>query len=346
MSGAVIAGHRASKMTSSSAESCIFCNSMTPETTHHLFWECTAWKGIREKHALALQAWKPDWPACFACCGILTDGVCIDSPAVDRGGHGPVVVPDSQPQFVMLEEHLSDGHVVVFTDGACVHNQCQRLRKAGLGAWWADDHANNVSEPLPGAAQTNQRAELLAVIRVLQIENRPVHVKTDSKYVLDGCLRNRFAWAAMQWRRVSNADLWKQLHSLLQKRAASFRITKVKGHATASDVAAGRVAFLDKFGNDAADALARKGAAIHAPSKDIVRAVRHRFAVTKSVQHMMVDILLARSACKPTEDSSSSSSLAGASSDDTCSSSTESSTSSESDGHVVNIAQTSFSAFR
>ena len=150
-------------------------------------------------------------------------------------------------------------------------------------------------------------------------------------------------WAAMQWRRVSNADLWKQLHSLLQKRAASFRITKVKRHATAFDVAAGRVAFLDKFGNDAADALARKGAAIHAPSDDIVRAVRHRFAITKSVQQMMVGILLAQSACKPTEDSSSSSSLAGASSDDTCSSSTESSTSSESDGHVVNIAQTQVS---
>ena len=61
---------------------------------------------------------------------------------------------------------------------------------------------------------------------------------------------------------------------------------------TASDVAGGRVVFLDEFGNDAADALARKGAATHAPSNGTVRAVKHRFAVTKSVQRMMVAILM------------------------------------------------------
>ena len=86
--------------------------------------------------------------------------------------------------------------------------------------------------------------------------------------------------------------------------------------------------------------MARKGAATHAPSHDTVRAVKHRFAVTESVQKMMVDILLARSACKPVADSSSSSPSELTSSDGSCTSSTESSTSSESDGQVDNIAQT------
>ena len=63
LSGAVVTGHRSSKFEPSVAEWCLFCDSWVPETTHHLFWECTAWHGIREKHKLAVKAWKPDWPA-------------------------------------------------------------------------------------------------------------------------------------------------------------------------------------------------------------------------------------------------------------------------------------------
>eukprot|EP00973_Karenia_brevis_P082927 11499771-Karenia_brevis.AAC.1 len=56
---------------------------------------------------------------------------------------------------------------------------------------------------------------------------------------------------------VTNADLWKQLDELLCSRPeANFLITKVKGHATAEDVVAGRTTDMNKFGNDAADELA------------------------------------------------------------------------------------------
>ena len=117
--------------------------------------------------------------------------------------------------------------------------------------------------------------------------------------------------------------------------------TKVKGHATADDVASGRVALLDKFGNDAADALAGKGAATHALPPAEVRAVKHRYAVAQSVQHMMVAILLARAACNLEADCSASSSSSSSPFDgcNSGASSTEGSYS-EPDGHIGHDVQT------
>ena len=288
--------------------------SFTSESVHRMFWECTAWQNIREKHALASQAWRPDWPACFACCGLLTDGVCIDvpppMPACDPE-------PESEPLLLVLDEQFIRGCVVVYTDGACTNNQYSSLRKAGLGAWWADGHARNLSESLPGAAQTNQRAELLAVIRVLEVESRPVHIKTDSQYVCRGC-GSCEAWAADRWRKVHNSDLWQRLHKLLQTRRSHFHISKVKGHASRSDVLKGRVKAEDKHGNDSADTLARAGAALHALPPAVVHAAKHRHAVAESVQRMMVEIVLARASCKSESNSSTGTSHADSAASSSC----------------------------
>ena len=103
---------------------------------------------------------------------------------------------------------------------------------------------------------------------------------------------------------------------------------------------------LNKHGNDAADALARKAAATHALPPDKIRAAKHRFAVRQSVQQMMVAILTARAACKPSTESSSSSPSTPKSSVGSSTSSTESDTSdssSESDRQVVIIALTQVS---
>eukprot|EP00973_Karenia_brevis_P031867 4397091-Karenia_brevis.AAC.1 len=69
---------------------------------------------------------------------------------------------------------------MVFTDGACSNNQDARFRRAGVGVYWNDNHALNCSIPLPGDVQTNQRAELYAVILVLEGSAGRVHVRSDS----------------------------------------------------------------------------------------------------------------------------------------------------------------------
>ena len=76
-----------------------------------------------------------------------------------------------------------------FTDGAC-HNQADPLlRRAGIGAWLGQDHHANVSVPVRGPEQSNQIAELWAVVIVLHWAWAPTHIVTDSKWVMDGVLK-------------------------------------------------------------------------------------------------------------------------------------------------------------
>ena len=75
---------------------------------------------------------------------------------------------------------------VVFTDGACQNIQWKCSRIAGCGAFWADEHPFNADFALFGDEQTNNRAELRAVLYATRIELRPVEIRTDSAYVTDG----------------------------------------------------------------------------------------------------------------------------------------------------------------
>jgi ribonuclease HI len=211
------------------------------------------------------------------------DGSCG---GVRRGPYGEAIVND---------------RVVVFTDGACKGNQFQALRRAGMGAFWADGHPFNFGQPIGEGEQTNNRAELLAVIRVLQIEARAVDIRTDSKYVWDGAVKHRFKWRQAAWRGkrrlIVNADLWRQLDKLLAERSsADVVFTKVKAHATQQDVSDGVISAFDREGNTAADQLAVAGACVLEGDGGRRRAAWLRAAAVVSVQRMMVDILLARRA--------------------------------------------------
>jgi ribonuclease HI len=298
LAGAVTYGHRLFRAGITSSNICPFCTCGMPETLDHMYWECPAWREERFKHSLATTAFKKDWPSCFRCCGILCNGVAINEDTVDwdMAADTPEPVTDPVPGNARFET-LIEGKVVVYTDGACVHNQLPALRRAGVGVWWGRNHPNNYSAPLAGHNQTNQRAELTAVIYAVSTEARPVHIKSDSAYVVNGCTKFRHSWAALGWRKVKNADLWKQLHTLMLARPdGTVLFTKVKGHASKTDVRRGRVRSQDKTGNDAADLLATAGAAAHALPESRVREYKLRMAVAHDVQCMMTDIVAARGA--------------------------------------------------
>ena len=92
------------------------------------------------------------------------------------------------------DELFAHGRIVVYTDGACTHNQDNRLRRAGCGAFWCLDHSLNISRLLEGPVQSNQRAELQAVLLVLQSEGRALEIRTDCQYVYDGARLRRGRW--------------------------------------------------------------------------------------------------------------------------------------------------------
>ena len=198
------------------------------------------------------------------------------------------------------DELFCAGRVVVFTDGACTNNQDSRLRRAGYGAFWARDHPLNFGQALAGPVQTNQRAELQAVLKVLDLEKRPLEIRTDSRYVLNGCRFRRHLWRSQGWRLVEHGDLWELVDAHLLGRAPdAVTVVKVKGHATWLQVRRHLVTRVDKIGNDAADCLATRGASLHAMDAETVERMQNATRLAREVQEMMVDIILARAKSSP-----------------------------------------------
>lgn len=120
--------------------------------------------------------------------------------------------------------------VEIYTDGACRGNP-------GPGGWAATLEYNGRLRELSGAeAQTtNNRMELIAVIRALEALSRPVRacVHTDSQYVRQGITEWMKAWKARDWRTadrkpVKNRDLWEQLDALTAGHEIEWRW--VRGH--------------------------------------------------------------------------------------------------------------------
>ena len=120
--------------------------------------------------------------------------------------------------------------VIVYTDGACSGNP-------GPGGWAALLVFGSIEKEISGgeAATTNNRMELLAVIKALKKLKEPcaVHIHTDSKYVLQGMTEWVKGWAAKGWKTadkkpVKNVDLWQAL----LEAAAPHKLewTWVKGH--------------------------------------------------------------------------------------------------------------------
>ncbi len=138
------------------------------------------------------------------------------------------------------------GVVEIFTDGACKGNP-------GIGGWGALLQYDGRTRELSGGERltTNNRMELLAVIRALEALTRPceIHLHTDSQYVQKGISEWIHSWKKRNWhtaarKPVKNDDLWKQLDQLAQQHQVKW--FWVRGHS-------------GHDGNEQADMLANRG---------------------------------------------------------------------------------------
>ncbi|WP_200966218.1 ribonuclease HI [Insulibacter thermoxylanivorax] len=136
--------------------------------------------------------------------------------------------------------------VVIYTDGACSGNP-------GPGGWAAvlmyKGHIKEISGAEPET--TNNRMELTAVIRALEMLKEPCKVQcySDSAYLVN-CFRERWyiGWQQNGWKNskgkpVENQDLWIRLLELMDIHEVTY--IKVKGHS-------------DNEWNNRCDALARE----------------------------------------------------------------------------------------
>ena len=115
---------------------------------------------------------------------------------------------------------------IVYTDGACSGNP-------GPGGWgWV---VPDGEAAFGGAEQTtNQRMELQAALEAVRALPGPLHIVSDSTYVVN-CFKDNWwkgwlkrGWKNSQKKPVANRDIWEPLIELYQERDITFEW--VKGH--------------------------------------------------------------------------------------------------------------------
>ncbi|PWN33075.1 uncharacterized protein FA14DRAFT_181739 [Meira miltonrushii] len=153
--------------------------------------------------------------------------------------------------------------IEVYTDGAASANGKGARAKAGWGVYFPEyDHLSE-SRRLDGSEQTNNRGELMAIIRAIQLNPDPkaqLRIFTDSQYSIN-CLTDwQFKWRRNNWKRgkdedVKNKDLIRLCEFEIRKCAHRPIIVHVKGHSS-------------NKGNREADRLAVLGAAMPSIPQD------------------------------------------------------------------------------
>jgi ribonuclease HI len=138
----------------------------------------------------------------------------------------------------------SENTVVIYTDGACSGNP-------GPGGWGGVLLYNGHRREISGGEKetTNNRMEMMAVIRSLELLKRPCRIQlhTDSTYVMKGMTEWLANWKKKNWRTagkqpVKNQELWQRLEQAVERHDVEW--CWVKGHSGITE-------------NERADELAR-----------------------------------------------------------------------------------------
>lgn len=154
-------------------------------------------------------------------------------------------------------EALPEGFVEIHTDGASRGNG-QVGARAGYGVYFGPGDKRNLAGRLPGKLQTNQRAELMAILKAIGLIaiDQPIQIVTDSRYSIQCVTDWPASWKKNGWKTASgqpvkNVDLIEvivdKIEERWEKNGAKTKFKWVKGHQ-------------GNAGNIAADALAVKGA--------------------------------------------------------------------------------------
>ncbi|KAM0713610.1 hypothetical protein Q7P37_010572 [Cladosporium fusiforme] len=117
-----------------------------------------------------------------------------------------------------------DSTVKIYTDGSSLGNG-QVGAVGGVGVYFGPGDGRNLSEGLTGSRQTNQRAELTAIQRALELapRDRKIVIYSDSNYAIN-CVTIWFQkWRTNNWhnsagKAVENKDLVVKIIEMLEER--------------------------------------------------------------------------------------------------------------------------------
>ena len=196
---------------------------------------------------------------------------------------------------------VRDGFTLVASDGACPNQQQEsRLRRAGCGLFYGDNHPLNCSFAPATACQTSTRAEIRAAARWIHWVWGNQELLTDNKTVLLG-FSNLAAFG--EHRMSCHLDLWQRIQKDWERHSPQYRlkVTKVTGHSTVAQCQGDAQLLLHKRYNDAADKLAVAGAIGNQLPPDLVKHHQHEAQRIRCLQHTLVRLHLARDAAIKTQ---------------------------------------------
>jgi len=151
------------------------------------------------------------------------------------------------------EETAAADTVIVYTDGSCIGKS-----RAGVGVYFGQNSPHNLAERFVyGGAPANNRAELFAIYRALQIivaaagdfaNKTTVVVRTDSTYARKCLGEWRAGWEATNFRdnTIANRDIISLVWAYMDTYPKRVQIEWTSGHAGVR-------------GNEMADLLANQG---------------------------------------------------------------------------------------
>jgi len=143
----------------------------------------------------------------------------------------------------------------VYTDGACTNNGKPDAR-AGFGIWFGDNDDRNTSESFTGP-QTNNRAELLGIIKALTIlrdeieQGQPIIIYSDSSYSIRCCTTYGEKMSKKGWQTkekdIPNRNLVEVAYNFVKK-YNNIKFKHIRAHTGLEDE--------HSIGNEHADRLA------------------------------------------------------------------------------------------
>ncbi|XP_055597124.1 ribonuclease H1-like [Uranotaenia lowii] len=172
----------------------------------------------------------------------------------------PVTKMQKYGRYSFLED--DEGYVHVYTDGSCEGNGTAAAC-AGLGVYFGEGHALNVSKPVSGRP-TNNCGEIQAASLAVRLakENgvKRLMINTDSKFLIDSITKWVKGWKRNNWKLatgkpVKNEIDFKELDRELADNKIEVKWNHVDAHCGI-------------LGNERADALAREGSAMYREQKN------------------------------------------------------------------------------
>ena len=277
---------------------CTRCTLGVDETALHFLWQCPANDLVDDPRVSDTQDLRQSavegsqrYP-CFWLRGLLPSAlVPVNTPVVDQEH---VQYVGSSPEGCWPPgEYYSDASGGDFSAYSAI-------RRCGVGIAFLDPHYDGYHlewpnpllwgafAPLPGAAQSVPRAELYAILVIIERAAPGAFViRTDSKVNVQLFQRGKEATFASV-----NSDLWSRLWAVLDRGEVSCTLIWVKGHADDLDTFIKfNVTTHDLYGNVLADALAGRAAKECQVSLQDSITLKWHYSVVRKVQARAVVLL-------------------------------------------------------